>query len=307
MKKYLGIILFVLMLLLPLQGGAEVWTADNLPMVHLQDARRYVCNPDGVLSPAAVTRMDEVLGNLEKTKGVQTVVVAVKQVADGDCYTFGMNLGKKYGVGSKKQQSGLIIVLSTEDRKYYILTGFGLEGALPDAICKRIEHRVMVPYLKKGDWDGAMTGCVQSVSAYLEGDTSLLAEEEDGGNTSWGGFFLLLVFILIFMGVLLRDHAHKCPRCGKKTLVKTAEKFLYTDREWDYYQVIYTCKHCSYSESAKEHRRHEDGGGGGGLIAGAILGSMLGSRGGGFGGGGGFSGGSFGGGGFGGGGAGGDF
>ena len=308
MKKHIGMIVLCILALLPLRVAGEAWTADNLPMVHLQDARRYVCNPDGVLSQTAVDSMDAVLGNLEATKGVQSVVVVVKEVADGDCYTFGMNLGRKYGIGSKKQQSGLIVVLSTEDRKYYILTGFGLEGALPDAVCKRIENRIMIPLLKAGDWDGAMFQGVKAISGYLQGDKSLKAEMDDSDEGSGVGLFVLLFFIVIFIVIMLRSNARKCPRCGKKTLVKTAEKYLYTSEGWDYFQVISTCKHCGYSESVKVRRKHEDNNGGG-LLAGMLLGSMLGSRGdggsdfgGGFGGGG-----SFGGGGFGGGGAGGGF
>jgi len=306
MKKHIGFILLSLIALLPFKGMAEGWTADNLPMVHLQDARRYVCNPDGVLSQTAVDSMDAVLGKLEATKGVQSVIVVVKNVADGDCYTFGMNLGRKYGIGSKKQQSGLIVVLSTEDRKYYILTGFGLEGSLPDAVCKRIENRVMVPLLKEGDWDDAMFQGVKAISGYLQGDKSLKAEMDESDQGGGVGLFLLLFFIMVFVVIMLLSKARKCPRCGKKTLVKTAERYLYTTEGWDYFQVISTCKHCGYSESIKERRKHEDNNGGG-LLAGIMLGSMLGSRGGGSGFDGGFGGGSFGGGGFGGGGAGGGF
>ena len=306
MKRIVGLFcLFILFGVCSVRAEDKVWTADELPMVHLQDSRRYVCNPDGVLSQAAVDSMDAVLGQLERTKGIQSVIVVVKQVEDGDPYTFGMNLGRKYGVGSKKQQSGLIVVLSTEDRKYYILTGFGLEGALPDAICKRIENQIMVPLLKEGDWDSAMVNGVKAISGYLQGDRSLTAEEDDDGGVSAGSLLVLFFFILVFAITMLHNKAQKCPRCGSKSFVKTPEKYLYTREGWDYYQVVFYCKKCKYSESKVIRRKHEDNDSGG-LLTGVLLGSMLGGRGGGFSGGG-FSGGSFGGGGFGGGGAGGGF
>ena len=116
--KYLLHTLIMWLCLIPLWSMAEtkVWSADEVPMVHLQDARRYVCNPDGVLSQAAVDSMDLRLFQLEQTKGVQSVVVVVKRVENGDCYEFGMNLARKYGVGSKKQNTGLVFVLSNPDR-----------------------------------------------------------------------------------------------------------------------------------------------------------------------------------------------
>ena len=68
MHRY--VFLFWLLLWLPLTGLAGKWTPETLPMVHLKDARRYVCNPDGVLSQAAVDSTDNLLQALEKEKGV---------------------------------------------------------------------------------------------------------------------------------------------------------------------------------------------------------------------------------------------
>lgn len=83
--------------------SVTVWTVDNLPMVHLQDARRYVCDPDGLLSVAARDSADRMLARLEQTKGIESVVVIVKRLEGGDCYEFGMQLARQYGVGSKSR------------------------------------------------------------------------------------------------------------------------------------------------------------------------------------------------------------
>ena len=305
MKRLLFPLLFIICLLLSPAARATVWTAENLPMVHLQDARRYVCNPDGVLSASAVDSIDAILYRLEQTKGVETIVVVVKQVADGDCYTLGMNLARKYGVGNKEQNSGLIVILSTEDRRYYILTGTGMEGTLPDAICKRIETRVMVPRLKEGDWDGAMTEGIKAINSYIEGDESLKAmEKDDDLDVGISGLILLVAFIFLFAFLLTYANMSHCPKCGKRAYRGTAEKYLYTRDGWDYFQVVTACYKCGYSTSKIVRRRHEDDDDG--LLTGAVLGSMMGRGSSGWSGGG-FGGGSFGGGSFGGGGAGGGF
>ena len=77
------------------------WTPETLPMVHLADARRYVCNPDGLMSAAAVDSTDTVLHRLEREKGIESLVVIVRQIEGGDPYEFGMALARKYGVGSQ--------------------------------------------------------------------------------------------------------------------------------------------------------------------------------------------------------------
>ena len=160
MKIVLSLLLFFALCadMQPLHAGT--YTVDNLPMVYLKDRTKHVVNPDGILSASIVERMDSMLYRLEAEKGVQSVVAVVERVEGGDCYEFAITLGNRYGVGSR-QNTGLIILLSTQDRCYQILTGEGLEGTLPDAICRRIENRKMVPFLKTGDWDNAPTITVQ--------------------------------------------------------------------------------------------------------------------------------------------------
>lgn len=308
MKHPYLLLCLLLILVLPSGMRATVWTADNVPMVHLQDARRYVCNPDGVLSSAATDSIDAMLYDLEQTKGVQSVVVVVKQVKDADCYTFAMDLGRKYGVGSKRRNTGLIVVLSTEDRRYQIIVGEGLEGTLPDAICKRIENRFMLPRLKLSDWDGAMKQGVSALSRYIKDDASLKAElaQDDSGETDGTALFLMMLFVLIFIASILFSRRRVCPNCGHRSFTKVSRTFLYTKGDWDYYRVVYACQRCGYTHVKVERSPHSDDDGGA-LLTGAVLGSMLGSRGGGGSFGGGFGGGSFGGGSFGGGGAGGSF
>ncbi|MEG1580674.1 MAG: TPM domain-containing protein [Bacteroidaceae bacterium] len=296
--------ILTLLCLLPLSSTkAEVWTAENLPMVHLQDARRYVCNPDGVLSKVATDSIDAMLFQLEKEKGIQTVLVAVKRIENGDAYTFGMNLARKHGVGNKKQETGLIIVISTEDRAYQILTGYGLEGALPDAICRRIENQQMIPRLKKKDWDGALFFSVKAICGYLKGDMSLLSEGDPrknryNGNEKYTALIFVAFIMILFIAMQMKQHRkQRCPKCKNAQLKPISSLILQNGKK----RTVYACPKCGYSETRDEENNDSHRGGGLLFIPPIFFG---GGRGGGFGGGG-FGGGSFGGGGFGGGGSGG--
>ena len=64
-------------------------------MVHLQDRTRYVSNPDGILSAARCNRNGYHPFALEQKTGIQTVVVAVRQIEGGDCFDFAYQLGEK--------------------------------------------------------------------------------------------------------------------------------------------------------------------------------------------------------------------
>lgn len=286
---------------------AATYTPDNLPIPYLQDKTQYVSNPDGILSQTAVDSLNLWLGEMETAHGVQTVLAVVERIEGGDTYEFCMALGRKYGIGSKEQNTGLIILLSTGDRAYYILTGRGLEGTLPDAICKRIENHQMLPALREGDWDEAMLATVRAITHYVDGDPSLVGSSdfEDDDDTA----ALIAFLICMALGVvsicfaIWLDQRKKsyCPSCHQHKMKKISSRTTKNKRlGLITHHDTYRCTHCYFT---KELHWDEDihNGTGAAAAGGALGGSFFG------GGGSSFSGGHFGGGSFGGGGAGGRF
>lgn len=293
--------LFVIFCIVCLPIAAKKWNVDNIPMVHLKNRYQYVCNPDNVLSKSTVDSVDCLLYSLEEDKGVQTVVVVVKQLEGDDPYSFGMGLGKRYGVGDKKQRSGLIIILATEDRSYQILTGNGLEGSLPDALIRRIQNRVMLPALKKGDWDAAILSTVKCVNGYLRGDNSLTAKdsEDDSVKELLLAFLFMALFLVSVYFFALQCSKRTCPKCGKRALKQVKQENLYVDNQL-LTREYWKCKSCSYEETRDVRKQRDEGNHGGrGGVGGVWLPPIWGNGSGGSSsvGGGSFGGGSFGGGG----------
>ena len=295
---------FTLLCVLTSSLKAEVWTPETLPMVHLQDSLRFVCNPDGVLSATTVQATDAILNQLKQKKGVETVVVVVKKLENADAYQFGMELSRKYGIGDKQQRTGLIIILSTEDRKYQFLTGHGLEGTLPDGLCYNIQQAVMVPALKKGEWDKAIFESVKAVSGVIMGDESITRhfKEKSDDTMTW-------ILVAIVTGIILFLASIKsamvslrvCPKCkGKNALELISSHRVRKGNRW-YTRSTWICKKCGHTVVKEEEDPHDNHHSSNSALPPFF---MMGGRGGG---GGGFSGGSFGGGSFGGGGSGGDF
>ena len=309
MRKMLCLILFLFVCRSTMLLQAATYTVDNLPMVYLQDRTKHVINPDGILSPQVVQQMDSLLYRLETVKGVQSVVAVVERIEGVDCYEFAITLGNQYGVGNQAN-TGLIILLSTEDRCYQILTGEGLEGTLPDAICRRIENRKMVPHLKTGDWDQAMLQTVAAVCGVIEGDESLLNPGLGEGRGSNGGnplFGLALCIVVVAMAVswYASRKRNTCPKCGAYPLRRYNSQ-VEVDRinGIEHHREYFRCPKCGHTECHSHDEPFDNGTGFGGFppVAGPF---HRGFGGGNFGGG--FTGGSFGGGSFGGGGSGGRF
>lgn len=282
--------MFFMCMLVSLQAQ-EIYTVKNIPKVHLQDKTRYVCNPAGILSAPACDEMDRMLYALEQQTGIETVVAAVPSIGSEDCFDFAHRLLNEWGVGKKEKNNGLVILLVTDQRCIQFYTGYGLEGDLPDAICKRIQTRDMIPYLKDGNWDAGMTAGIRAVCARLDGSMENDTEEEE--DLSATGIFLLcfgIIGIGLFTVILAMRAATKCPNCGQHKLQRSGSKLVSRRNGVRTEDVTYTCRNCGHKVVRRQQSYDENyrGGGGSGPV---IFG------GGGFGsGGGGFSGGSFGGG-----------
>lgn len=295
------VLYLILLLLGSLSLQAKEYTIKEIPMVHLQDRTRYVSNPDGILSSSAVATMDSILYALEEKTGIQTLVVAVTGIEGGDCFDFAYRLGKEMGVGQKERDNGLVVLLSTDERCIQFATGYGLEGVLPDAICKRIQNRYMVQHLGKDDWNTGMVEGIRAINGYLDGSMENIGNEEDGDG-------MIIVFIIMFMifggialiAIIIALFANRCPKCKKRhALQRISSQVVSRKHGVITSEVTYLCKYCGHHVTKKEQSSDPNyrGPRGGG--------STIFMGGGGFGrGGGGFSGGSFGGGSFGGGGAG---
>lgn len=284
-------ILFFFCLLFSLQAQ-EVYTTKNIPKVHLQDKTRYVCNPANILTITACDSIDRMLYALEQQTGIETVVAVVPSIGSEDCFDFAHQLLNEWGVGKKEKNNGLVILLVTDQRCIQFYTGYGLEGDLPDAICKRIQTRDMIPYLKNGNWDEGMVAGVRAVCARLDG--SMTNDTEDEGNLPIGYMLLGLLGIIAvasFFGILAQRKATKCPNCGQHKLQRSGSVLVSRRNGVKTEDVTYTCLNCGHKVVRRQQSYDENyrGGGGGGPV---IFGGMGGGRG--FGGG--FGGGSFGGG-----------
>lgn len=296
--------LLTLCLLASLSLYATKWSAQTLPMPYLQNEQKHVCNPDLVISPAAEDSINTRLYALEHEKGVQAIFVAVEHINGDDPYSFGMELGRKYGIGSK-DNTGLIVILASKDRSYQILTGNGLEGTLPDAICRRIENRTMVPLLREEKWSEAMVETARDIDRYIRKDPTL-SYNDDEDDDSVGEFSLVALAFVLTIGIgsfaFTRFKRRKrCPQCGHYPMKDLSRKRVRNIATNSFHtRVERQCPKCGFKKTDFEDDmpNHNDAGG---LFPPPFIGGT------GHSGGSSFSGGSFGGGSFGGGGSGGRF
>ena len=294
MKK---ITILCLLLACALPAFAGTYRPEQIPNVQRMDRQRYVSDPDGILSAEAVARIDFVCASLRERGLAQVAVVAVDDIAGGDTFSFAVELFRGWGVGSAKSNNGLGILLVKELREIRFVTGGGLEGILPDALCKRIQTTYMLPAFRAGNYSAGMVAGIEAAATILEGGEVDLSGDSGDDLPAWMIFLIVFGFIVGPLGLVLVVYfvRHRCPQCHKFTLRQDSQRVLSVTQNYRLVEYTYVCSNCGavVKRQAKNLRDDNFGGGAGG---GTIIGGGFGrSSGGGFGGG--FGGGSFGGGG----------
>lgn len=304
--KGAGLLIAALLFVFTATAAAETkqYTIDDVPNVRLSDARQYVTDPTAILSTAARDSINAMLGRLEKSTGIETAVVMLPSIGEEDIFDFGHELFRKWGIGKKKSNNGLLILLVKDQKKVRFTTGYGIEGTMTDAMSKRIQTTLMIPRFRVGDWNGGMVSGVRAVAKTLDGS---MQAEEGSGEDDLSAIMITLVAIVVTMLIFIyiMGSLQRCPKCKKRSaLRKVKEQHLVVKNKNGriirrILRTTYVCKYCGNTVT-KDADENDNGNA---MATGAMLGSMLGggNRGGsGFGGG---FGGSFGGGSTGGGGA----
>ncbi len=198
-------IFFALFLLVVQYLNAQVYTIDDVPNVHLQDANAYVSDPERKLSEECVNELNSYLRFFDDSLDIQCAIIVLPEI-DDEAYIFAHDLLNKWGVGSAETNRGLVILLvygygAGSQRDIYIGTGYGLEGDLPDAFCKHVQNETMLPFFKEERFEEGLLEGVKHLQQILVDEYEYnamqeIVDKEDAEATVVGIVLLLLYFII---------------------------------------------------------------------------------------------------------------
>ena len=163
MKKFL----LVLFSTVTISVFATEYTVTSIPNPITTDAHAFVSNPDGILRPETTQQMNTLLDSLRSQTGAEVAGVVVNSIGYEEIKPFATSLFKEWGIGKAKQDNGFLVLFVLDQKKVTFETGYGLEGVLPDAICKRIQNQNMIPEFKKGDYDAGLLSGVQRICSVI--------------------------------------------------------------------------------------------------------------------------------------------
>lgn len=147
-----------------------------------------------VLTSEQKTRLESVLDSFQKETSNEISIVTIPTLNDEPIEDYANTLFREWGIGSKANNNGVLILAAINDRKLRIEVGYGLEGALPDILTKQIQEQQIIPLFKAGDYAGGLEKGVIAIMQATEGE--YIAEKTEQKKS----VPLELIFWLFFFG-----------------------------------------------------------------------------------------------------------
>jgi uncharacterized protein len=166
------------------------------------------CNDYAGLLPAAeVQRLEAKLRDFEKQTSTQVLVAIFPELPSPSLEDFTVRTAQSWRAGRKGLDNGAVFFVFVKDRKLRIETGYGLEGALTDALSRRILDEQVVPRFRAGDWPGGVAAGVDAILAATRGEYSA-PPPRAARRGSAVPFVILLVFVLLFLWLAAQGARH---------------------------------------------------------------------------------------------------
>jgi uncharacterized protein len=164
---------------------------------------RYFNDYAGLIKPATAATLNSELEAFERSTSNQLVVAIFPELPDTTTVEdYGVQLYRAAKIGQKGKDNGALLLVFLKNRKIWIATGRGLEGALPDAICKRIVAEQIAPRFQANDFDGGLTQGVHAMMAAAQGEykgTGTTVNQQRRQASNDGSWIIPVVFLLIFL------------------------------------------------------------------------------------------------------------
>ncbi len=175
---------------------------------HLGFAQEFPAKPTtlvndytNTLNASQLSQLEQKLVAFDDSTSNQITVVIIKSVGDYDINEYALELGRKWGVGGKGKNNGVVLLIAMGDRKMSIQTGYGLEGALPDVYTKRIIENDIKPFFKENDYYSGIDAGTNSIISLIKGEykNENPKAKSKGSKGSAGLIVLIIIIIIIFI------------------------------------------------------------------------------------------------------------
>lgn len=200
-KKNIGLIILILCILFnTVYSFAE-------PVLPPAPKKVPVYDEMEVLSKSTISYVTDMNIKLKDT-GAQIAVAVINNLGGYDIETYSNQLFRKWGIGSKEKNNGILLLVSMEEREIRIEVGYGLEGAINDAKAGRIVRDIIIPYFKNSQYDTGILEGFKAIVAYVQNEYNIELDENvnidyytstQSDNNVTGTIIKIIIVILILI------------------------------------------------------------------------------------------------------------
>ena len=137
------------------------------------------------------------------SSSTQIAVVIIKSVGDYDIAEYATALGRKWGIGQKGKNNGILMLIALGDRKVTIQTGYGAEGAVPDITANSIIDNDIKPNFKQGDYYAGIDAATTSLIKFMRGEYKAPQNVQQKSNGGGGSIFIVIIIVIVVI-ILIR-------------------------------------------------------------------------------------------------------
>lgn len=253
------------------------YRVDEVENIQLRDHTQFLTDPAGIISESDKAELNAKILQIRDSTGVEIAVVVLPRIDFGeyaDEREFANLLFNEWGIGKKGADNGFLMLFLTDPdvRGITMEVGYGLEGTLTDALCKKIQTRVMIPIMQEGEeaYGRGLIAGINEVGKVADG-TSVLIPSNDPIRTAAGAGGGAILLSLIGYAISVRRRSKAYREAVKSFGTTTSDKITYSDGD-----IRYKCTTVSSWRSVGGSSGSSSGGIGGGSWGGGSGGGISG-------------------------------
>ena len=192
--------------------GLTVLLSPSISAEKINDIRPegFVTDLAHVINPSTKSQLETLCAEVQQKTGAQIAVVTVDSLDGESKEDYAADLYKHLGVGSKKSNEGVLLLLAPKERQYKIEVGYGLEPVINDARAGDV-GRAMVPDLRQQDYSGAVLLAVQQLAQLIAADkgvqlnglpTAARPPTQDTTLPWWGEILIVVIIFAVIFGII---------------------------------------------------------------------------------------------------------
>ncbi len=201
MKKITSILLFLFVSLFAVAQQGQNFSIDKV-ISKPPSPPKLVNDYANILTPDQNQALERKLYQFDDSTSNQITVIIVPRLDGKDIADVAIELGRNWGVGNKKNNNGVILLISKEDRKLNISPGYGLEKSLPDLICQQIIENIIVPDFKGNDYYAGINHGTDAIIQATKGEFKAPENyNRKGKSFGLGKIIFFIIIIVVFLAI----------------------------------------------------------------------------------------------------------